>query len=501
MAGGYGSEDYTIIKYSPLGDSLWVRRLDGTGGGTDEANALAIDSDGNTCVTGASWGSGSGFDYLTVKVGPSGDTLWTRRYNGPHNGADVAHAIAVDAAGNVYVTGESEGLIGIHGIFEDFATVKYSPDGDLQWVARYNGPGGDYDRAASVSVDGSGNVYVTGTSDGGSGGSGAPYFDFATIKYDASGVLQWVERYNGPGSGDDQAAAVAVDAAGSVYVTGSAWDDLSGSDITTIRYAPDGEVEWIAVFDGPGSDTDEAAALLLGDSGNLFVAGKAYRGASEGYDVVTVRYEETGDTAWVRFYDGLASGDDGAVALATSDGSGVFVTGNSEGGMTGQDFTTLKYSLSGDLEWEMRYTNSGASGSDDLPSAIAVDGSGSVWVTGMSALDFATVQYEEGTTGVRTAEPGTPGGFSLFQNYPNPFNPSTKIRYQIPSRGFCELRLFDTAGRQVTMIAAEVRDAGVHEITLDVPSLASGTYFYTLVFALEGGRKSLVQSRALVIIK
>jgi hypothetical protein len=175
MSGGYATEDFTTIKYTPPGDTLWLRRLDGTGSGTDDAHGVAVDAGGNIYVTGASWSSGSAYDYLTVKYDPSGDTLWTRRYNGPHNGGDIARAIVVDEPGNVYVTGESEGSIGTHGIFEDFATVKYSTEGDLLWVARYNGPAGDFDGAVDIVVDKSGFVYVTGTSDGGSSGSGMPY--------------------------------------------------------------------------------------------------------------------------------------------------------------------------------------------------------------------------------------------------------------------------------------------------------------------------------------
>src|SRR5262245_47021166 len=81
-AGGFATEDFTTIKYTPAGDTLWVRRLDGTGGGSDFANALALGPDGSLYVTGQSWGSTSGYDYLTVKYSSSGDTLWTRRYNG-----------------------------------------------------------------------------------------------------------------------------------------------------------------------------------------------------------------------------------------------------------------------------------------------------------------------------------------------------------------------------------------------------------------------------------
>ena len=75
-----------------------------------------------------------------------------------------------------------------------------------EWVSGYNGPGNLGDYAQSIAVDGSGNVYVTGWSEG----SGTNY-DYAKIKYNSAGVQQWVQRYNGPGNRLNQANAIAVD--------------------------------------------------------------------------------------------------------------------------------------------------------------------------------------------------------------------------------------------------------------------------------------------------
>jgi len=99
---------------------------------------------------------------------------WVARYNGPGNGWDAARAIALDNSGNIYVTGESWGS----GTEYDYATVKYDSSGVEQWVARYNGPGNWWDNAYAIDLDNLGNVYVTGRSMG----SGT-YYDYATIKY------------------------------------------------------------------------------------------------------------------------------------------------------------------------------------------------------------------------------------------------------------------------------------------------------------------------------
>jgi hypothetical protein len=129
---------------------------------------------------------------------------WVTGYNGPGNGGDSASAIAVDDSGNVYVTGGSDGV----GIGSDYATIKYDSSGQQQWVARYTGFGGyGNDTAYAIAVDHSGNVYVTGRSPG----IGTAE-DYATVKYNSAGQQQWVARYNGPANFTDVAYAIAVDA-------------------------------------------------------------------------------------------------------------------------------------------------------------------------------------------------------------------------------------------------------------------------------------------------
>src|SRR5439155_96168 len=198
--------DYVTIKYDANGNGVWTNRYNGPGNRIDSAYAMAVDSAGKVYVTGWSADSYGGAHYATVKYDAEGNQLWAALYRGPLKHNAFATALAVDSAGQVYVTGQAD---------ENYATLKYDAGGNPLWVARYVGPGSSGDSAQALAVDGSGNVYVTGSSGG--SGTGA---DCATIKYDNNGNQIWAARYNGPDNHHDVATALAVNTVGDVYVSG-----------------------------------------------------------------------------------------------------------------------------------------------------------------------------------------------------------------------------------------------------------------------------------------
>lgn len=489
---GFTSEDYATIKYNSEGTQLWVSRYNGTGSSIDKAYAIVIDSVDNVIVTGGSWGLGTNYDYLTIKYTPLGDTLWTRRYNGPKNGYDIAYSIALDDSGNIFITGESEGTIGTHGIFEDYATIKYNPDGVFQWAARYNGPAGDYDRTNSISVDDAGNVYVTGISDGGSSGSSMPHLDCTTIKYNAAGIAQWVRIYNGTTNSNDEGKMIKTDTLGNVFVTGYSTGDSSAVDYVTICYSSSGDTIWTSRYNGKGNSADVANALICDNLGNVFVTGKSYGGSTTDYDIVTIKYNSVGDSVWIKSYNGSLNNIDEGKAIALDKSGNVFVTGASTNVTTAFDFTTIKYSSDGTEEWTIKYTNSDFAGSSEEPFGLFVDTLFNVYVTGMSALDYATVKYVQTPTLVDNTSQYIPDRFTLEQNFPNPFNPSTKISWQSPVGSWQTLKVYDVLGNEVATLVYEDKTAGRHEVNFNASQLSSGIYFYKLQAGDFTGIKKLI---------
>jgi uncharacterized delta-60 repeat protein len=387
--------DYATIKYSPSGTQLWVSRYKGPGKGWDDPCAIAVDGSGNVYVTGTSLGSGSNNDYATIKYSPNGKQLWVNRYNGPGNVDDGASAMAVDGSGNVYVTGESG-----FGDKHDFATLKYSSNGKQLWVRRYNGPNNRDDSACALAVDGSGNVYVTGAS------NGTTYLDinypycYATVKYNSSGKQLWASRYVAPGYIGDYAHALAVDNSGNVYVTGESIGSSTGGDYATIKYNLNGKQLWVQRFNGQGSGDDEATAIAVDGSGNVYVTGVTEDASkNNSADYATIKYGTNGKQLWVRKYSGpgtLYGNYDKPYAMAVDGSGNVYVTGESFGAGTLNDYASVKYDPNGKQLWVKRYNGPGT-GYDEAY-AIAVDGSGNVYVTGKSPGnktkdDYATIKY------------------------------------------------------------------------------------------------------------
>jgi hypothetical protein len=349
--------DYVTFKYDQEGRELWASTYDWSGL-KDNAFAIAVDYNGNIYVTGEfDGGIGTRYDFGTVKYLPNGDTAWVRTYDGAVDDADWAWAIAVDGSGNVFVTGFSVGLE----TYQDYATIKYLPNGDTAWMRKYNGPGNNYDEAWAIAVDGAGNTYVTGCSDGGT----TTGRDYATIKYLTNGDTAWLRRYNGSGSGNDGAQAIAVDDSGNVYVAGN-----SG----TVKYNPTGDLLWAAPWGG----TD----MVMSNSSNVHVV----------YGNTVTKYYPNGDTAWVRQFDG------GGSDIALDSLGNVYITGSCAGEGGDADYATAKYAANGNLIWMMKYDSPGHG--NDYAWGLAVDGCGNACVTGRSegvgaSYDYATIKYVE----------------------------------------------------------------------------------------------------------
>lgn len=383
---GAGSSVVTA-KYDSDGDTLWVRCFESAWDNSSHGGELLrIDAADNVYVAGTTRNSTD--DFATVKYSADGDELWYREYNSPGDLSDVPRSIDVDASGNVYVTGHSSDFA------SHWTTVKYDSYGNQLWARHYDPIGGDgYDAPSALKTDRDGNVYVTGV-----GYLSSDDQDFVTLKYAPNGDLLWHRQYTYLDQPDtrDRANALDVDDDGNVYVTGfgnSAIPDES--DYVTLKYAPDGTLLWARIHE----DGSEAEAVCVDGSGNVYVTGGGYAGGPE-WQCVTVKYSADGDIRWTRQYEGSAALGDGGTSLGVDDVGNVYVTGSSVGVGTGVDCFTLMYDSDGNLAEEWRYNGPG--NSQDVGYDLAIDESGGVYVAGhatrVSVIDEAlTIKYCPGS--------------------------------------------------------------------------------------------------------
>ncbi len=385
---GAGGDDFLTVKYDANGNVLWANRYNGPGNASDVPAALAVDSAGNVYVTGASTGAtGAGLDYATVKYTAIGAQAWVARYNGVGSGDDEPVALVVDGAGGVYVTGSARGTTNT-----DYATVKYDPTGALVWARTFNGTSNADDYAASLTLDPTETyVLVTGTSPTTSNGP-----DMATLRYTTTlGTQNWVARYNGPAgsAGADIAVSVKTDGAGNVYVAGSS--DASGkpSDFVLVKYTLAGAQLWASRYNGTGDGYDVASALSVDASGNAVIAGTS-RGllsgtSATGDDWALVKYDANGAAVWTTRFDSAAHGNDKLRALATDANGNLLAGGDTDAKGPGfLNGLVAKFAgANGSVVWSRTYDGPGASADGIL--ALAADGGGNAIATGQSIAVFA----------------------------------------------------------------------------------------------------------------
>lgn len=426
----------------------WARTYDAAGL-SDEATDIAVDSAGNVYVTG--WSQAGGViagEYMTIAYDTAGNQLWATAYDGGQpNGNDGATAITVDSYGNAYVTGYSPSPAGT-GI--DIATVKYNSLGVQQWARRYDNQGFD-DQGWDITVDSTGNVYVTGMT----GKPSANAWDIVTIKYSAAGVFQWARLYDG-GLGAFDAGYRIAEMSGLVYVGGTATSIATqAQDYVILQYDSLGNMMagWPVTKNGPGNGNDIVHDLRLDSAGNVYVTGESPNGVN--LDCLTMAFTSGGVLIWTDWYDNGAN--DAGQSLRLDNAGDVYVSGYSESMLSArtefmlhkvsglgimqwtqkydgsvpvgvpvnvyvdvdnqtpanayivgnsratgtQNYTTVMYDSLGNQKWGISYDPSAAW---DTPRGIAVFNTNAIYVTGYAGMtltgsDFGTVKYSQQTSG------------------------------------------------------------------------------------------------------
>ncbi|TGE20368.1 T9SS type A sorting domain-containing protein [Hymenobacter aquaticus] len=446
----YTTGDIFVAKLTPAGQWQWAMKA-----GSNKANyvtGLKVDASGNTYVTGTFYGDeavfgalslpntstvgGSGLsDLFVAKLDPAGQWLWAVKAGGRDN--EQASGLALDAAGNPYVAGQTQrgpvtfGSLALNSPDTNEAFVaKLNSAGQWQWVARAGGS--DVETASDLTTDASGNAYLTGTSNSRRLTLGSVTLDktgpqWATYvaKINAAGQWQWATENTGVG--DASSSSIAVDAGNNVFLTGtfyegtisfgsSALNSNGVADLFVAKLNSAGQWQWAGQGNGGGDAAVHATATDA--AGNVYLAGSFTGTLAFGSTVLSshninelfvAKRNAAGQWLWITQAGGMASYGtayfDDKHGLALDADGNVYVTGSFKGdatfgpsalssivgGYKGFDVFVAKLNGSGQWQWGRQ----AGGNNDDRGNGVAVDATGRVYVTG--SFESATAGFGTST--------------------------------------------------------------------------------------------------------
>jgi len=375
----------------------------------DVANAVAVAANGDVvvvgCFSGALTGTykntcdmpGGNANVAVQKYDVAGDAVWAAPALLGSSANTQANAVAIDGAGNIYVTGISQAELDGQPVVnsDDVFVTKYDSNGNRLWTRVFGSLSAD--RGNAIAIDAGGNLYIAGSTFGNLDGAHAGgNFDAFVAKFDAGelgGPTVAPTIYQFGSAQSDVGVGVAVDAGG-IYVSGVTVGSMSGAnaggeDVFVTKLDASGTVVWTKQI---GTAHEEASAGIAVVGGNVYAAG--YTGGNltpdptdNLKDLFVVKYDgATGNEVWRRQ---LASHlHDIATGVAVDASGNVFVTGYTNGNFAGStnadpstntnDLFLVKYDAGGTRQWTREF----GSTTDDRAYAVATDAAGSAFVVG-----------------------------------------------------------------------------------------------------------------------
>ncbi|MCB2378804.1 SBBP repeat-containing protein [Hymenobacter sp. BT635] len=435
---GSGLTDAYVAKLSPAGQWLWASKSEGQN--SEEPSSLALDAGGNVYVAGGFRGFSAGFgttrltnsgstDVFVAKLSTSGQWLWATQATGAVN-EDFA-SLAVDAAGNAYLTGSTNsprttfgGIILTNTFRDNYASAVYAAklnsSGQWQWVAQSSGQSAVY--PGTLTLDASNNIFLAGFYQTGNLTFGSTTLrnsgvsDLYVARLTTAGQWQWA--MNSDGGSRSSVSNVAVDAAGNVYSIGIFSGSLTlgsttlvgnnNNDLFVAKRSPAGQWLWVAQPAGTarfgGGYFESKPSLALDAAGNVYITG-CFNGADAtfgtnvlsstaggylGYDTFVAKLSTSGQWQWATA--GGGDGDDYGSSIAVDASANAYVAGSFQSSTLGLGATTLtnsgslgsseifaaKLSANGQWQWAARAGGTG----DEQGSDLALDAAGNAYVAG-----------------------------------------------------------------------------------------------------------------------
>lgn len=367
-------------------DVQWAKQMGSGEAEAERGYGVAIDDRGNLFITGYTtgdlFGTGdmSSAQVFLMKLDNDGNQLWTKQFGSEWN--DYGYDVAVDDSGNAYATGYVCISGNTHGSNSDNHSIfltKYDTNGTCLWMETL----GDekVNEGYGVTVDGSGNAYVTGkTYSDLDGNTSAGSSDAFFAKYDTNGTKLWTKQMGT--SGREFGSGVAFDGNGHVYVSGSTTGNLDGNtcagedDAFLTKYTVDGTKLWTKLFGT--SDNETSGGVAIDGNGYIYLAGHSSIVGEYGqYDGYLAKYDAAGNRLWTSQWD-LGNWNAVRDVAVDSSGNAYVVAGNLY--ITSAKLSLTKFDTSGNKLWNYIIQTNEA----DLGDSVCIDDRGIAYVVGSS---------------------------------------------------------------------------------------------------------------------
>lgn len=478
---GYNSYNFFTLKYNNNGILEWVGKYKGPSIYQGRASDMVLDDSGNVYITGFTYtGNQSPYkkEIVIIKYSSNGDTLWSKKFINTDSIGCTGKNVLLADSGYIYITSVCRRV----GSGYDVTALKYSTSGNLVWEKYYSDP--VYNTIYSSVTDKNHNLYIIGS---------MGLDNLKIIRYIKNGILNLEIRDTITGY------KILVDGSFNIYTSGYSSTNTTRTDIGTSKYDSSGQKMWFSYYHHNSFHNDDTYRdFTIDDFGNSYVTGTSADSMELAWDIVTIKYNQNGDSLWVQRYDSIYNSSDYPASITTDKSGNVIVAGHTNFNLLANWYITICYDSTGNQKFVLFYNN-GLPFYGHEAKYVKTDSAGNIYVSGVSQnsngdYDIATIKYSV-LSSINPISNIIPKDSKLYQNYPNPFNNTTKIVFDIKKNGLYKIEIYDVLGRKIDEILNEYEEAGSYKINYNAYKLSSGVYFYKIE------AESFTDIKSMVLIK
>lgn len=511
--------DYWATAYGTT-DNNWDARIKKI---LDKGYILAGNSD--------FYGNGTGV--LIIKLDSNTNVMWVKTITDTEENAHIRICNIVEDGNKNYIIAGTKFRTSGPGSGWVF---KLDSTGNLLWSKEYDNSNNNYNLWGLISTYDK--CYITAEP---VNAAASANWDHVITKIDSTGNVIWTKAWGGTSFDCPRSVQQTID---SGYITvgiTNSWG-AGDTDILVTKLDSSGNIQWIKTYGGTGGDFGNGIIQTL-DS-NYIVAGYTDSWGAEGYDILTMKLNSTGNILWAKTFGGI-SDDEGNSIILTPD-SGYIIGGTTASyGRGNTDILFIKLNSTGNIEWAKTFgdtSNESFCSFEKVDSEYIVGGTISSW--GAGGQDFLFLKFESDsltigscpylqscnptvntpsvtvTTPVPTTSSPTTtvtdlpctidspiitvtsicptaGGteenncqcnrarITLSQNSPNPFVGSTTIKYDLPKPTNINISIYNLSGQKIKTLVNENKGAGYHTVKWDGKNesgnkVPTGIYFYNM---------------------